>query len=49
MGEICSSRGKLAGGLSASLSGSVGASITHCTAMEERAITIDKKEILVDG
>ena len=49
-GEIHSFHGKLAGGLSASLSGLVGTFITRCVAMEERKLqqSTKKKSWLMD-
>ena len=45
MGEIHSSHGKLAGGLSASLSGLVSTSIMHCVAMEGKSVwSLTKKK-----
>ena len=50
MGEIHSSCGKLEGGLSTSLSGLAGTSITHCAAMKERELqqSTKKKSWLMD-
>ena len=49
-GEIHSSRGKLAGRLSANLSRSVGTSITCCVAMKGKgAWSLTKMDIVVDG